>query len=274
MPTTTKRPATGKEVTYEARRPGPNLLKFTDDHYTRYDPQAQTNRMAVTKSFRSFAQYDGYELYSTQTNIDPFDIPFDGIRLDDLAISRVIKIFYAKDLHSRWPADFDLKGMIRTTRIPLGYPATMYVNVGAKDVHDQVVCPGEEGSYYKWWRGLHILCGKEGIDEYLVRPAKEGFLCAGFGFKKGYRAKVQPRTSTTTISGDQEEASARISTDEQYAGSTDREALVTTREGARRICEREPGTCRCKSPYLLSPSGIYSTLCVCVSQPSATGLDR
>ena len=214
MSKTTRRPTTSKEVTHKARRPGARLLEYTNDHYTRYDPQAQSNRMAVTGPFRLFAQYDGYELYSTQTNIGPFDIPFDGIRLDDLAVSRVIEHFEPNDLHSRWPAEFDLNGMIRATRVPLGYPATMCVNVGAKDVYGQIVRPGEEGSYYKWWGGLHILCGKECIDEYLVRPSHEDFLCAGFGFKKGYRAKVQPCASTTTISGDQEEAVTRESTDE------------------------------------------------------------
>jgi len=56
-----------------------------------------------------------------------------------------------------------------------------------------VVPPGEEGYYYQWWCGLHILCGQEGLAAgmYLNSPVIRTFLGRGLRFEKGHKAMVQ-----------------------------------------------------------------------------------
>lgn len=53
--------------------------------------------------------------------------------------------------------------------MPLGIAAKVYVNVGKTDLIGKVIENGEEGWYYFWWRGVHLLCGKEGMDAGFTR---------------------------------------------------------------------------------------------------------
>lgn len=104
-----------------------------------------------------------------------------------------MKYFLASDLNKNWPAEFDVRGMIRATRVPMGAAAKVWVDVGAIDVNGDVLALGEEGYYYEWWRGLHCLCGGEGLNAgiYKIRPSFEKFLCHGFTWKKGFKAVLQ-----------------------------------------------------------------------------------
>ena len=63
--------------------------------------------------------------------------------------------------------------MVRTTRVPLGNSAQDFVIVGDTDIDGRVVSPGEQGWYHEWWRALHCLMGKDGLDAdmYLQRPS-------------------------------------------------------------------------------------------------------
>ena len=58
-------------------------------------------------------------------------------------------------------------------RLPLGFPATITVKKGDVDFKGQVAT--EDGEYFKWWRGIHCLCGKVGYDKgsWVIRPAHE-----------------------------------------------------------------------------------------------------
>lgn len=51
----------------------------------------------------------------------------------------------------------------------------------------------KEGWYYWWWRGLHLLCGREGLMAglYPVRPSHEGFLALGLVWRASHRAILQ-----------------------------------------------------------------------------------
>ena len=55
--------------------------------------------------------------------------------------------------------------------MPLGSSAKFYVNEG--DIDRNGLVATESGWYYKWFRGLHLLCGDEGIREYMHRPSWE-----------------------------------------------------------------------------------------------------
>lgn len=64
---------------------------------------------------------------------------------------------------------------------------------GDMDVERVAARAEDEGWFYKWWRGLHCLMGKEGYDAgmYLTRPSHEKSQCEGFGFKIGFRTAIQ-----------------------------------------------------------------------------------
>lgn len=118
----------------------------------------------------SMDQYKDYTLV-----FYPGRIPDSGVRLDDKLASLAARsgLFGKSVLHEKLPAEFDQKGDIRARRVPLGEAAKMYFNVGDKDVKDRALKDGEEGFYYLWHRGIHLLCGGEGFDPttYLVRPS-------------------------------------------------------------------------------------------------------
>lgn len=94
---------------------------------------------------------------------------------------------------AKLPAEFDVAGMIRATRIPLGFAAKMWVKEGDIDLDEVAAGPQDGGSYYKWWRGLHCLMGDEGYANglYLVRPSFERFKCEEFGFKLDSKTVIQ-----------------------------------------------------------------------------------
>ena len=180
-----------KVVKNEPRPLTEHNLRFVDKHYTRYDFDKPQPPSSVDGPFKKIEQFNAYHLYSRAKEDDVHDIPKHGVRLDDLAVCRVITQFTAKQLTRTWNAEFDEKGMIRATRTPLGRAAKIYVTSGDQDTNGDIVNPGEEGYYYKWWRGLHMLCGAEGREMYLIRPSHETFRCRGWTFKKGYKAVIQ-----------------------------------------------------------------------------------
>lgn len=86
-----------------------------------------------------------------------------------------------------------MAGMTRGLRVPLGHAAKVFKDVGQKDVAGNILGEGEQGYYYLWHKGLHLLCGKEGLDAgvYLKRPSLETPICEGLGWKKSGRAVIQ-----------------------------------------------------------------------------------
>lgn len=181
-----------KTVTGVARRPTPGLRKFDTQHYARYDSHS-INLEAVEGAFVSFGKYDRYHLYINPSLQDISEVPTVGVRLDDFTISKVIVAATAKRLNQFWPADFDKMGMIRATRMPLGVAAKVFVNVGDVDLTGEEIFARDEGWYYLWWRGIHLLCGMEGLnaDMYKIRPSYEAFATDGLVWLKKYRAVLQ-----------------------------------------------------------------------------------
>lgn len=55
--------------------------------------------------------------------------------------------------------------------MPLGFSAKMWMKQGDRDRNGLPVI--QDGWYYKWYRGLQILCGEERIDKYEHRPSHE-----------------------------------------------------------------------------------------------------
>ena len=180
-------------VIKEPRPPTYTYRKYHTGHYTPYDPIKRNAGPAAASKFSTFSQYDQLTLYMNPMVTTVDDIPVKGVRLDDMTVALVLDKCGQKTLSENWPAEFDAQGMIRATRVPLGYAAKTWEEEGAVDVDRNVVPVGGAGYYYKWWRGLHCLMGKEGLDanKYLIRPSYETFKCAGFGFKISSKAEIQ-----------------------------------------------------------------------------------
>ena len=66
----------------------------------------------------------------------------------------------------------------------------MYVHAGESDADGKTAGSADEGYCYKWWGGIHMLCGEEGFESYMIRPSFEQ-LGRGFSFKLSHRAKIQ-----------------------------------------------------------------------------------
>ena len=190
---TSPAPSKKQGTTKAPRKPSQRLRAFGDDHYRPYDARTQNQGAPVMGPFRHFGQFDGCALYINpnlkDTELD--QIPHSGVRVDDLTASKVLSHYGPKILHARWLAEFDLKGMIRATRVPLGRAAKRWVNRGERDVDGMLVW--REGWYYLSWGGIHTLMGKEGLDadRYWIRPSFESFKCPGLGFKRSDWAEVQ-----------------------------------------------------------------------------------
>ncbi|KAL9035156.1 MAG: hypothetical protein Q9180_005009, partial [Flavoplaca navasiana] len=91
--------------------------------------------------------------------------------------------FSSAELARNWPAEFDLAGMVRALRNPLGNAFKIYAQADTKDMYGNVI--EEAGWYYGWWRGLHCLMGQEGEQAglYWVRPSFEHFKASGMAIK-------------------------------------------------------------------------------------------
>ena len=184
----------------QPRKPTTTLLQYQTTSYTQYDPSKNNAAPAVTEKFKSFSQFDDYTLV-----IDPTitkqnfaeKVPTSGVRLDDRTAAIALLTMTNKALHDCFPAEFDNAGMIRATRVPLGHAYKKWIEQGLEDVDGNVVT--EAGYYYMWWRGLHCMMGKEGLDAglYKIRPSFESFKCTGFGFKISHKAVIQHQSGSS-----------------------------------------------------------------------------
>ncbi|KAL8834397.1 MAG: hypothetical protein Q9170_003765 [Blastenia crenularia] len=198
--------STKKKKTAEGKSPkalDKTKASFVTDHYQVYEPspldKADPTDSVVIRRLGTnldYSIYDNYLLYmNPHLDEDTIKkIPQQGVRLDDLAVAIVLQSYLDhKALNLRWPAEFDLNGMPRATRAPLGNAFKFYVNAGDRDIDGYVAKEADVGFYYGWWRGLQVLMGKEGMDAglYKSRPSWEEFKVAGFGWKREFKCVVQ-----------------------------------------------------------------------------------
>lgn len=135
-------------------------------------------------------QWKGYPLFAEEID-DTGDIPR-GCRLDDGTLAFLVdKYTDRKKLHTQWPTEIDSNGMIKARRMPLGFAAKMYVQVGDIDRNGHPAT--QAGWYYKWYRGLHLLCGLEGQEDYKHRPNWERELSNTWYFDQNFRCVFQEK---------------------------------------------------------------------------------
>lgn len=187
-------------VKHPASHPSKSQLVYQTDHYPVYDPRIDNRGPKVTGPFRmSYSIYDGHALYMNPSpdagNAEQLaKIPRSGVRLDDLTVSKVLKSSLRRhELNQYWQGEFDQNAMVRATRVPLGHAAKEFKKVGDTDIDGNTIAEGQQGWYYLWWTGLHLLCGKEGLDAgmYMVRPSFEKKRVPTFSWKISHRAVVQ-----------------------------------------------------------------------------------
>ena len=188
---------TNGEPVNEPTNPPDYLLQYNTDRYEPYDPIAKNAGTPYTEPFQTggYKHFDGYALVtSPYITLDTFKtlvlnglVPrASGVRLDDLAAGCALLLYEPAERYRFWPSEFDKKGMIRATRMPLGLPFVVDVKMGDLDV-DGKPCTSP-GKYYGWWGGIHALVGKEGLEAnlYKIRPSWEK-LNGRMGFKVGYK---------------------------------------------------------------------------------------
>ena len=176
------------------RTPTTILAQFKTAHYALYNPALNNTAPKVSGKFIKFSAYDSYTLFvDDSVTLETFKakVPTSGVRLDDRTAALALLLHNPKTLHENWPAEFDVAGMIRATRMPLGSAFKKLRKVGEEDLDGKVV--EEQAYYYQWWGGLHCLMGQEGFDQglYMIRPSFEKFRCDTFGFKVTHKAVVQ-----------------------------------------------------------------------------------
>ena len=201
--TTYKRNAKGNPIK-PPRRPNNGQTRYHTDRYVFYDVLAKNNGPAVTESHDcpfKFDIYDGFALV-TNPNITTTEdflealkngtIPKVGVRLDDhLCGLAAISLIDPNTRHRYFPAEFDKKGMLRASRIPLGQASKTWRRAGERDLNGHILLDTEEGYYYDWYAGIHPLMGQEGYDRgwYLIRPSWEDKVNENIlGFKVGFPA--------------------------------------------------------------------------------------
>ena len=149
--------------------------------YQRYDPLVDQQLSIPDFKPRNFSfdAFNSCPLYmelttSGATNQPRWSAP-DGVRLDDYNCAEALLNLSPADMHKRFPAEFDAKGMLRATRNPLGYARKFFVTAGMSDGDGDVAGKGAVGYYYAWFKGLQPLMGKEGYaaGRYMVRPSNE-----------------------------------------------------------------------------------------------------
>ncbi len=95
--------------------------------------------------------------FSLPNTLDEYCQPC--LRLDDMHIAIVLKSgdFSKKQLNTNWRAEFDMNGMPRGSRNPLGHAAKVYKKAGDVDIYGDVLQDFDEGWFYLWHCGLHML---------------------------------------------------------------------------------------------------------------------
>ena len=114
--------------------------------------------------------WNGYLLFTDK--LTRIRDPPKGCRLDDRTIAAIIgSRIDRKVLHLIWPTEFDMNGMIIFRRMSLGFAAKMWVNKRDTDRHDRGAI--RAGRYYRWYRGVYLLCWPEAQNGCLFYPDPE-----------------------------------------------------------------------------------------------------
>ncbi len=179
-----------KVVTHDARDPEESGYRRFDT--TSYYPwrHGMIAARPGPKKFIRYSDYDHLDLFTDANVKRVAEIPHGRtVRLDDFAVHLVGEGAGVQERSDNWPPEFNEDGMIRASRMPLGLAAKVWASAGDVDIDGNKVL--EDGWYYVWYRGIHLLCGHEGLKKklYMIRPRYEKKYETGF--KVGSMAVIQ-----------------------------------------------------------------------------------
>ena len=124
---------------------------------------------------RNYTAFDHYQLLNETANTPAPANMLARVRLCDYAAAITALNARRSHLNGLADGDFDRKGMLRSTRCPLGHAAKQWFGPGAIDRDGHVVTAGEAGWYYVLYKGIHPMVGKEGYDQgrYFMHGSRE-----------------------------------------------------------------------------------------------------
>ena len=127
-----------KMMKHQARFLEKKLMKFVTNHCKIYDFLKTSLISSINDVFVKYIDYDSNYLYANSRIFSIEKIFKSDVRMNDLAISRIIVEIKTSILHVNWTADFDVKNMIRVTRVLFDYVVKMWVNVEDINVNEYV----------------------------------------------------------------------------------------------------------------------------------------
>lgn len=153
------------------RMPTFSERNYDSQHYIPYDYANPNPGPLSHQAFNSsYGIYDAYTLFSSQYIQNGAQLPAgQGVRLDDYGCYLAARDTDVRALHRSFGSEFDRWQDIRGRRLPLGLAAKKWCDVGDVDMDGNTVKSGEQGWYYLWWRGIHLLCGEEGLEAGMYR---------------------------------------------------------------------------------------------------------
>ena len=171
----------------EPREPSKESSKCNTAYHPQYRADLHANVQRPPLEGREYVQsmFAGLPLFTEDHTHCPM-----GCLLIDRAVARLIDLGNPPSvLSSNFPVEFDTNGMVKVRRMPKGYAAKIWVKKG--DIDRNGVAASVEGYYHAWVRGLNLLCGLDGQDQYLYRPVHEILLENQWYFDVQFFAKLQ-----------------------------------------------------------------------------------
>ena len=156
------------------RMPTDTELLYDTQHYVPFDYAYRNPEPPILRTYAGHGVYDEYALSLNQGIRSGHQLPAGKpVRLDDYGCYLAARDTDVRALYQSFGSEFDRYCNIRATRVPLGNAAKKFCDVGDVDMDGKIVEFGEHGWYYLWWRGIHLLCGREGLQAgmYRVRAA-------------------------------------------------------------------------------------------------------
>ena len=185
---------------HQTRSSKKKLMKFVTDHYKIYNSLKTSLIFSINDVFVKYVDYDSYYLYANSRVFSIEKILKSDVWMNDLAISRIIVEIKTLILHVNWTVDFDVKSIIRITRVSLDYVVKVWMNAENINVNKYVAEKKESEWYYIWWRFIHLLCEKKSLDAdiWKVRFNYEKLKDA-LNWKKNYKCIIQRESSEKSI---------------------------------------------------------------------------
>ena len=169
--------------------------KHTTKNYLVWNEDLHVNLQATPVTSRNLSMSDNSGRPLCISNaLDTDHIPTNCL-IDDYNLGKLLDSCNTpqdwKRLHDQFPSQIDSKGMPKARTLPLGFASKTWVIKGTKDRPGNKASKDQEGWYYRWLWGLHILCEEKGIQRYMIRPSFEDKMKEKWSYDLDYACVLQ-----------------------------------------------------------------------------------